>query len=145
MITFDAEMLGPWVAQRADLVYVPNTASGIGRIKNGQIVAGVLYQDHNGPNVFCHIAAEGNRWANRRFLSIIFDYPFKQLKVKRITVCVAESNTASRRFVEHLGFELEANLQGAHPNGDLLVYKMTVENCRWLKELPYESTFSRNP
>ncbi len=144
MIIFDANILGPWVGEKAGFEYTPGTASAIGRTKDGQIIAGVLYLDHNGPNVFCHIAGVG-RWMNKKYLSIIFDYPFNQLKAKRITVCVAESNAASRKFVEHLGFELEAILHDAHPDGDLLVYKMTADKCRWTKELPYESIFSRNP
>ena len=58
--------------------------------------------------------------------------------MKRITGIVASSNEAARKFDEHLGFELEAILLGAHPDGDLLVYKMTADKCRWLKDLPYE-------
>lgn len=135
---FDADIVGPWVAARIEgMTYYPGTSSAIGRVKDGKLVAGVLYQDHNGPNVFAHIAVEPGGM-NRRFLSIIFDYPFNQLKVDRITGIVASSNLAARKLDEHLGFELEAILQGAHPDGDLCVYKMTAEKCRWIKELPYE-------
>ncbi len=137
-MTFDVDLIGPWVASRIEgMTYYPGTASAIARVKNGKIVAGVLYQDHNGPNVFCHIRIDRGGMS-KRFVSIIFDYPFKQLNAKRITALVAESNAASRRLVEHLGFELEAILQDAHPDGDLRVYKMTADKCRWLKELPYE-------
>lgn len=142
---FDAEVIGPWLASRIPgMTYYPGTASGIGRVKDGQIVAGAIYHDFNGANVFAHIAVDPGGMS-RRFLSIIFDYPFNQLGVQRITGVVPSSNAAARRLDEHLGFELEATLQGAHPDGDLLIYKMTADSCRWLKELPYESTFSRNP
>lgn len=144
MIVFDANILGPWVAQRIGFRYTPGSMSAIGRVKDGQIVGAVLYENFNGTNVVCHIAGEG-RWLNRRLLSIIFDYPFKQLKAKRITVVVAQSNAASRRLVEHLGFELEAILHDAHPDGDLRVYKMMADQCRWIKELPYEHAKPRNP
>jgi len=138
VIFFDANVIGPWVASRIEgMTYYPGTSSAIGRVKDGKIVAGVLYQDHNGPNVFAHIAVEPGGM-NRKFLSIIFDYPFNQLKVKRITGVVASSNAAARKLDEHLGFELEAILQDAHPEGDLCVYKMTADKCRWIKELPYE-------
>lgn len=136
---FDVDVIGPWVASRIEgMSYYPGTSTGIARIKGGKIVAGVLYQDHNGPNVFAHIAVDPGGM-NRHFLSIIFDYPFNQLKAKRITGVVASSNTAARKLDEHLGFELEAILQDAHPEGDLCVYKMTADKCRWIKELPYES------
>lgn len=136
MIFFDVDVIGPWVAKKCGFDYVPGTSTAIGRMKGGKIVAGVLYQEYNGPNVCAHIAIEKGGM-NRRFLSIIFDYPFNQLGVKRITGYVAESNHAARKLDEHLGFELEATLKDAHPEGDLLIYKMTADKCRWLKELPY--------
>lgn len=135
---FDANVIGPWVASRIQgMQYIPGSSTGIARVKDGKIVAGVLYESCNGVNVFAHIAVDPGG-INRKFLSVIFDYPFNQLGVKRITGVVASSNTAARKLDEHLGFELEAILTGAHPEGDLLIYKMTVDKCRWLKELPYE-------
>lgn len=137
-IIFDADVIGPWVASRVKgMAYHPGTSTGIARVSNGQIVAAALYQDCNGANVFAHIAVDRGG-LNRRFLSLIFDYPFRQLGVKRITGVVASSNAAARKLDEHLGFELEAILHDAHPDGDLLIYKMTADKCRWLTELPYE-------
>lgn len=123
-----------WVAKQTNNFGDFGTDAGIGWARRGQLVAGVAYADWNGPNVCCHIASDGSkRWATRAFLWTIFDYPFNQLKVKRITVCVGEGNSASRRFVQHLGFELEATLRAAHPSGDLLVYRMFSEGCAWIQ------------
>ena len=131
MLLIDADTLGPWVCARAGGSWISGRGTAIGWVKGDQIVAGVLYEDYNGANVVCHIAGEGN-WANRQYLWTIFDYPFNQLNVKRITVPVADSNVKSKRFVEHLGFEKEAVLRDAHPDGDLIIYKMTADKCRWL-------------
>lgn len=136
MITTDAEFVGAWVAERVGFKWTPGRSQAIGRIRDGIIVAGVLYEDYNGVNVVCHIACE-KTGIDRRFLSIIFDYPFKQLKCKRITAIVAQSNIKSRRLVEHMGFEVEANLRHAHPDGDLIVYRMMADDCRWTKEILY--------
>lgn len=125
-----------WVAGRTNEFGRFGSKIGIGWRKNGRIVAGVVYTDFNGPNVVCHIAAEGKRWATREYLRVIFDYPFVQLNCARITVCVGEGNKASRNFVEHLGFTREANLTGAHPTGDLIIYRMRKTECRYLRE-PY--------
>lgn len=139
MITFDTARVVPWVCKRVGIErWSLDSFTAIGHIKNGELVAGVLYEDCNGANVFCHIAGEGRGWLSRDFLSIIFDYPFRQLGVKRISGVVASNNEAARKLDEHLGFELEAILQDAHPEGDLYLYKMTADTCRWLKELPYE-------
>ena len=95
-------------------------------------VAGVVYENWNGPNVVCHIASEGTNWPNRTFLWTIFDYPYNQLGAERITAPVGEGNTVSRRFVERLGFEVEARLVGAHPSGDLLMYVLRKPEAKWL-------------
>lgn len=134
-MVFDAERIGPWVCARAGGTWTPGRGTAIGRERNGQLIAGVLYEDFNHANIICHIAGVGN-WLNREFLWTIFDYPFRQLKVKRITTPVAQSNIKSQRFTEHLGFELEARLQDAHPSGDLFIYRMMAADCRWLRLKP---------
>lgn len=123
-----------WIAARTNEYGNFGAAHGIGLGKHpGALVAGVAYAEWNGVNVVCHIASDGSkRWLTREYLRTIFDYPFNQLGCKRITVCVGEGNTASRRFVLHLGFSLETTLQGAHPTGDMLIFRMRREECRWI-------------
>ena len=77
---------------------------------------------------------------SRPLLAICFDYPFNQLGVRKILGLVPESNAAAKRFDEHVGFELEATLSEAHPTGNLLVYSMTREKCRWLS-LPVKESW----
>ena len=125
-----------WVARRTNEFGSFGTDIGIGLERRGELVAGVAYADWNGPNVVCHIAAEGKHWATRGYLWAIFTYPFEQLKCKRITVCVGDGNEDSKRFVKHLGFELEAVHEKAHPTGDLLTFRMWRQDCRYLRE-PY--------
>ncbi len=126
-----------WIARLTNEFGQFGTDIGIGWQTGGRIVAGVAYADWNGPNVVCHIASDGSRrWATREYLWTIFDYPFRQLKCSRITVCVGEGNADSRRFVERLGFTLEAELAGAHPTGNLRIYRMWREECRFLRA-PY--------
>lgn len=123
-----------YVAKRTNEFGSFGTEAGIGWAKNGSLVAGVAYAEWNGPNVVCHIASDGSRrWLTRAYLWTIFDYPFNQLACNRITVCVGEGNAASTRFVKHLGFILEAKLAGAHPTGDLLIFRLRKHECRWIK------------
>ena len=122
-----------WVAKRTNEFGRFGASTGIGWVKDGSIVSGVVYCDWNGQNVVCHIASDGSkRWMTKRYLWTIFDYPFTQLKAERITVCVGEGNKDSLRFVLHLGFTLEARLSKAHPTGDLLILRMFKRDCRWL-------------
>ncbi len=130
-------VIGPevvsWVAEKTNEFGNFGCATGIGWQAKGMLIAGVAYAEWNGANVVCHIASNGSkRWLTRKYLQTIFDYPFNQLCVKRITVCVGEGNKDSRRFVTHLGFELEATLRNAHPTGDLLVFRLFKDDCRWI-------------
>ena len=130
-----------WVAKRTNEFGNFGAAVGIGWERDGELVAGVAYSDFNGVNVNMHVASDGTRrWMTREYLWTCFDYPFNQAKVKRITGLVGEGNTQSQRFNEHLGFTHEATLEGAHPTGSLLIYKMMREDCRFLRE-PYANLY----
>lgn len=100
---------------------------------NGKgLIAGVAYTDFTGPNICMHVVGLGKRWLTRKYLYVCFDYPFNQCKVRRVTGFVAEGNLEARRFDEHLGFERETTLRGAHPTGDLIVYVMWKDRCKWI-------------
>jgi RimJ/RimL family protein N-acetyltransferase len=104
----------------------------------GTLVAGCWYEKWNGVNLHMHIAALPNkRWMSREFLRYCFHYPFVELGCKRVTGYVEASNLEARRFDEHLGFEVEATLKDAAPTGDVLVYVMWKDRCRWLKLKPH--------
>lgn len=109
---------------------------GIGLEVDGELVAGVIYESFNGNNVWMHVAiSDGGRHLTRSALRNCFDYPFNQMGVQRITGYVEASNTAARRFDEHLGFRQEAVLSGAASDGgDVIIYVMRREDCRYLKD-----------
>lgn len=125
--------LGPWICQRLGTTWLPGRGSCIGLEDDTGIVVGVLFDSFNGASVFMHVAAvPGKSWMDRKILWICFDYPFNQLKVKKIFGLVEEGNQAAREFDENLGFVREATLTDAAPSGSLLVYSMTRSQCRWL-------------
>lgn len=132
MITSDVRLIGPWVAEKTGGTWCYGRGSGLGKIKDGKLVAGVLYEDYNGANVVCHIRGEPG-WADRRFLGIIFDYPFNQLNVKRITVPVNSTNKESIKLVTHMGFTLESGLAQATPDGDLLLFCLFKKDCKYIR------------
>lgn len=123
-----------WVAHRTNEYGNFGAAVGIGWARDDRLVAGVVYNEWNGVNLCMHVASDGTRrWLTREFLRVAFDYPFNQAGVRRVTGLVGEGNAEARRFDEHLGFKLETRLTGAHPTGDLLVYVLWRDDCRWLR------------
>jgi len=107
---------------------------GLGLERDGQLVAGVLYEGFNGQNVWMHVAgAPGSKWMTRDYLRYCFQYPFNEMGVKRVSGYVNASNTAARRLDEHLGFKPEATLTGAAPDGgDVILYAMWRKDCRYV-------------
>lgn len=136
IITDQPERIAAFVGDALDVSGFANYTA-IGLEENGELIAGVLFDYYNGASINMHVAAKpGRRWLTREYLWYCFYYPFIELKVKRITGLVPESNLAARRFDEHLGFELEARLKDAAPDGDVLIYVMWKENCKHLKMFP---------
>lgn len=128
-----------WVALQLGRGEKYGLSTGIGVENDGQLIAGVVYNEFNGANCNMHVASDRSaKWLSREFLWMCFDYPFNQMidkagnRLKRITGFVEDDRTDAIIFDEHLGFEWEATLKDAHPNGDILVYVMRRENCRWL-------------
>lgn len=132
-IITDPEIVGPWVCEKTKQKWIPGTCSAIGKVKDGQLVAGVVYEDFNGVNVNCHIRFEPNS-LTKEFLGLIFQYPFIQLKVNRITGIVISTNKKALNLDQGLGFEPEAVLKGAHPDGDIHLLVMWKEKCKYLSD-----------
>lgn len=132
IITDQPERIAAFVGDALDVSGFANYTA-IGLEENGELIAGVLFDYYNGASINMHVAAKpGRRWLTREFLHFCFWYPFEQLKVRRITGLVPASNRDARKFDEHLGFELEATLKDAAPDGDVLVYRLFRDQCRWL-------------
>lgn len=107
--------------------------SSIGLERDGEIVAGIVYCDFSGSNIFLHVASKpGVNWISRGLLKLVFGWPFKGLGVKRITGLVPEHNARAVKLDEHLGFKREARLEDIFPEGALLVFRMRREECRFI-------------
>lgn len=81
-----------------------------------------------------HVAGEGGCWITRELLRAVFNYPFRQLGVNKVLGFVDSTNKEAIRLDEHLGFQLEAVIKDAGPQGSLLLYSMTAEQCRYLEK-----------
>lgn len=130
MIVSSKERVGDWVAKKLFARF--NADEAIGFERAGEMVAGVVYESWNGASFVCHIVIEG--LVTPAYLAAIFHYPFIHCGAEKIIAPVAESNEDSIRFVEKLGFRLEAKLLSAHPDGSLLLYTMSREQCRFIEE-----------
>ncbi len=134
IVTGYDNIFGPWLMDKVEGHWMLNKGITIGLYDTvlDSPVAAVYYEGCNGASIMLHCAGEGKAWLNREFLWYVFHYPFEELKVNKIMSPVESDNTDSRRFIEHIGFSLEATLQDASPKGDLLIYTIAKSDCKWL-------------
>jgi RimJ/RimL family protein N-acetyltransferase len=101
--------------------------TSIGLEKNGEVVAGAVYQYHTGDNIFIHVACRGR--LTPAFLCAVARYPFMQLGCKRVTATVRQDNAASINVCKKAGFKQEGFLRGT----DQIVFGLLKEECRFLE------------
>lgn len=108
-------------------------SKGLGLERDGELVAGVVYEGYNGVNVWMHVAIAPGARLTRDYIRYCFHYPFIELGCKRVSGYVEANNSAARRFDEHIGFKQEAVLKGAATDGgDVILYVMRREDCRYV-------------
>jgi RimJ/RimL family protein N-acetyltransferase len=121
------DSVGAWVAQQTTGSYHCNSAA-IGLEREGQIVAGVIYENFLNTTINCHIVIDGK--INKKFISAIFNYPFIVCNVEKIIVLVTEDNKKSIKLVKNMGFTEEARI--TRSNGDMIYFTLLRNNCKFL-------------
>lgn len=119
-----------WVAKRNEGDFGRKYAA-IGQMRDGELIAGVVYDNYNGRNVVGAVAID--KPPTRKFWTSIFSYAFETLDCHRMTVYVEESNTKSMKLMKKLGFEREGALMGAaEDGGNIIILYMRKTACRML-------------
>ena len=126
--------VGHWVAHRLEAAFWEERHIAIGLVRDGVIIAGVIYENFNTASITAHMVVEGR--LTRSFIAAIFDYPYRICRVTTVILPVTKANTRSVRLVEHMGFTAAATLTDCHPDGDLVLYTLRRADCRFL-EGPY--------
>lgn len=133
LILDDHDRLGQWVCDRTGGHYTDGPC--IGLEQDGRLIVAVLYDDYMHRSIRMHVAAESPRWlAHREFLHAAFGYPFHQLGCELVLGLVASDNERAIRADEWLGFRRHTVIPKACKTGDLIVYTMYRDQCRFLGE-----------
>ena len=133
MVYGQDEFVAPWVQARLPDSRGWQFPATIGILKDGELIAGLVYHDYTRRSIQISMASTSPEWCNRRTLKRIFGYPFVQLKVSRITVCTHVNNERMRSLANRLGFVQEGVLREGYPDGDMIVYGMLAEEGKkWI-------------
>lgn len=135
------QIVAEWVVDRLpELLSVPDKMAALGVLdRSGSLIGGVIYHDQRGSDITVSIAASSPKWALPDTMAMLFQYPFGQLGLRRITCLVAESNRRSARFCEGLGFVPEGRLREGAPDGsDMLIFGLLARDCKYLRRFAHE-------
>ena len=106
--------------------------TAIGVMDKEVMVAGVVYHDYHGHSIQMSIATETPKWASRRIIGLLFDYPFRQLGCVRVTALTSPDNHASRNMLWRLGFKREGRVRKGYGTTDTLIYGLLREEAlKW--------------
>lgn len=126
------EEVSKWVCENLGGRY-GGGEQGIGLVRDGELIAGVTYYHNLKRSICMSIYAKGKRWASRDYLFAIFAYPLVQLKVNKVLALIDSGNTDSMRFAQKLGAKKECVIDGAAKNGDLVIWSMSKDHCKWIE------------
>lgn len=116
-------------------------AVGIGVEREGEIVGAAVFNNYTGADIHIHIVSNGKKnWITRELLWFVHYYAFNQAGVKRISGFIWESNKEAVELARRVGAELEARLVDAADDGDVLLFRITRDNCKWLQRKMNEVT-----
>jgi RimJ/RimL family protein N-acetyltransferase len=129
------------IARAAHIQFVPTLHHCIARYnETDRLLGGVLFTEYRGGSVAIHMAGFDPHWVNREMIYLAFDYPFNQLKVKKLIGLVPESNVRARNANLKLGFKDEYLLEDVYngPMNGMYIMSMRREECKWLDmQMPY--------
>lgn len=122
--------LAKFLCERTGLIATTHLRC-IGNVRENKILGVVGFENYNGASIMMHAAGSDN-WVTKRMIWATFDYAFNVCKVNMVIGLVPSGCTEALRFNTHLGFKTVLNLDGAHPDGSLVLMTMSREECRYL-------------
>jgi len=134
-IVINNERIGRLLATCADIPWFDGMAT-IARVRDKEILGGVLFTDYTGSSICIHVHAFDKRWINKDMLWVTFHYPFIQLGVTTLFGKVEAANKHALDFDLKLGFKEVAIIPDVFPSGAMVVLSMCRHSCRWLSLTP---------
>lgn len=116
--------------------FIPGVHQCVARVKDGELLGGVVYSEYNRASIAIHIAGLHKNWINRDLLWVAFDYPFNQLGVNKIIGLTPAKNEDALRVAYGVGLKDEARITDVFPDDDLIITSMYRADCRWLRQMP---------
>ncbi|MBP9694627.1 MAG: GNAT family N-acetyltransferase [Alphaproteobacteria bacterium] len=127
------DFVAAWAASH--LPYVGNDGFGpciaMSIMDDQKRIGAVVYHRYMGYDCEMSIYTESPKWAQKGIIKRIFDYPFEQLNVRRVTSTIAVDNYKAQRLVQRLGFVKEGHLRLGFGDQDAILYGLLRNERRF--------------
>ncbi len=127
------ESITQWVQERIPHVgqegFGPSSAIGIK--KDGYLIAGIVYHRYQKFDIEMSMASIDPRWASKKVLRVMFQYPFQQLGCLRVTATTPKHYKHVRSFLERLNFKLEGVIRKGLGGDDACLYGLLREELKF--------------
>jgi RimJ/RimL family protein N-acetyltransferase len=118
----DDARVNAWLDGQMGYAVASSIKPAIGFERDGELVAGVVFDNATDNNVFAHMASTVTTGVPIELLSACYLYAFKQLGLARVSLLVRADNVRCLRFIEKWGATLEARIERACKACDQLIY-----------------------
>ena len=123
--------VGAWVTAQTEGAFHPERSVAIGLDRDGELVAGTVYENWNGKSVVCHIAWQR---VTPAYMAAVYDYAYNVANVDKIIGPISSNHTRALALVSKMGFSEEARIKdAAHDSGDIVLMTQTPDKCRFLE------------
>jgi RimJ/RimL family protein N-acetyltransferase len=127
--------LGQWLCDR--IGYTPTRdfmCIGQWDDDKNELIGVVGYDGWSENMVEMHSAGEpGTYWLTKELLYRAFKFPFEGYGMKAIISRVSTGNPVAVKMNIGLGFKEQCRIRDGADDGDLIIFAMHRDECRWLK------------
>lgn len=136
VIRINAPGAGPWIMERCDGFFTPETDHSIASFRGGRIVGGFALTGFLGAAICVHMAGDDEHWCSRDMMWMLFHYIFVQLGLRKAVAMVRSNNYLALSQDLRAGYRLEAVVENVFPDAHMMVLTMERHECRWLNITP---------
>lgn len=127
------EFIRDWLHDR--LGYEISEGVTIALAREGHLEAVACFHEYRQEHgsIELTFATKSPKWQSRRYIRAIFGYAFGQLGCGRITTFAPAVNSMATRLNDRIGFVREGIMRKAFYGGDLVMFGMLRDECKWLR------------
>ena len=125
------EQIAAWVLEGFGGCFLPGYKA-IGVFDGDRLMGAAIFDAFTDKDCNFHVRIADRRCVSRRTLRAVFDYPFRQLRLDRVSAQVMADNEESLEAVQRLGFVYEGAKRQKGPSQ--LMFGLMVHECPWVTD-----------